>query len=238
MPLATPTVLLGFLLLWTWGISSGLLQQSAAASPYLGRGVSPHCRPSWPWTWSSSSRPSCTRAATAPWTWGSSSQLLPLTSRCGVAPLSHASAWSVAAGTLLLCGPLHLSTTAITIRSVAERSYSPLPEVRGGGRECQASTATAQGWLRGATPCPRSEAAAGRSYPPAWGQGQQPGGATPRPRSGGCAGAGGPRGATPRSRSGRAAVRRYPSSKVRRSGCALLEQPWRDTPRPTWEKPK
>ena len=142
MPLATPTILLGFLLLWTWGISSGLLQQSAAASPYLVRGVSPHCRPSWPWTWSSSSRPSCTHAATAPWTWGSSSRLLPLTSGCGVAPLSHASAWSVAAGTLLLRGPLHLSTTAITIRSVAERSYSPLPEVRGGGRECQASTAT------------------------------------------------------------------------------------------------
>ena len=29
-----------------------------------------------------------------------------------------------------------------------------------------------------------------------------------------------------------AAVRRYPSSKVRSSGCALLEQPWRDTPCP------
>ena len=34
-------------------------------------------------------------------------------------------------------------------------------------------------------------------------------------RSGGCTGAGGPRGAIPRWRSGRAAVRRYPSSKVR-----------------------
>ena len=33
------------------------------------------------------------------------------------------------------------------------------------------------------------------------------------------------RGATPRSRTGGAAVRRYPSSKVRSSGCALLEQP-------------
>ena len=44
-PLATPTFLLGFLLPWTWGISSRLLQQSAAAAPYLGRGVSPHCRP-------------------------------------------------------------------------------------------------------------------------------------------------------------------------------------------------
>ena len=36
----------------------------------------------------------------------------------------------------------------------------------------------------------------------------------------------------PHSRSGGAAVRRYPSSKVRSSGCALLEQPWRDTPCP------
>ena len=40
-----------------------------------------------------------------------------------------------------------------------------------------------------------------------------------------CAGTGGPRGAIPRSRSEGAAVRRYPSSKVRSSGCALLEQP-------------
>ena len=50
-------------------------------------------------------------------------------------------------------------------------------------------------------------------------------GATPHPRSGGCTGTGGPRGATLRSRSGGVAVRRYPSSKVRSSGCALLEQP-------------
>ena len=44
-PLATPSILLGFLLPWAWGISSWLLQQSAAAAPYLGRGASPHCRP-------------------------------------------------------------------------------------------------------------------------------------------------------------------------------------------------
>ena len=69
-PPTTPTVLLGFLLPWAWGISSQLLQQSAAAAPYLGWGVSPHRRPSWPWTWSSSSQPSCTHAAAAPWTWG------------------------------------------------------------------------------------------------------------------------------------------------------------------------
>ena len=44
-PLATPTVLLGFLLPWRWGISS--VQQSTATAPYLGWGVSPHGRPSW-----------------------------------------------------------------------------------------------------------------------------------------------------------------------------------------------
>ena len=69
-PLATLTILLGFLLCWTWGISSGLLQQSTAAAPYLERGVSPNGCSSWPWMWSSSSQPSCTHAATAPWTLG------------------------------------------------------------------------------------------------------------------------------------------------------------------------
>ena len=69
-PLATSTILLGFLLPWTWGISLRLLQQITAAAPYLGRGVSPHHHLSWPSTWSSSSRPSCARAATAAWTWG------------------------------------------------------------------------------------------------------------------------------------------------------------------------
>ena len=62
-PLATPTILLGFLLPWAWGISSWLLQQSTAAAPYLGWGVSPYCRPSWPSMWDSSSRPSCACAA-------------------------------------------------------------------------------------------------------------------------------------------------------------------------------
>ena len=62
-PLATPTVLVGFLLPWAWGISSWLLQQSTAIAPYLGRGVSPHRCPSWPSTWDSSSRPSCAHAA-------------------------------------------------------------------------------------------------------------------------------------------------------------------------------
>ena len=82
-PLATPTLLFGFLLPWTWGISSRLLQQSAAAAPYLGRGVSPHHCPFWPWTWNTSSRPSWAHAATAPWRWGRSSWPPPLTSDVG-----------------------------------------------------------------------------------------------------------------------------------------------------------
>ena len=81
-PLVIPTVLLGFLLPWTWGICSRLLQQSAAAAPYLGV-VSPHSCPSWPWTWSSSSRLSWAQAAAAPCTWGSSYRPLPLTSDVG-----------------------------------------------------------------------------------------------------------------------------------------------------------
>lgn len=50
--------------------------------------------------------------------------------------------------------------------------------------------------------------------------------------------AGGPRGATPRMGSRAVVVRRYSSSKVSSSGCTLLEQRGRDTPRPRWEKPK
>ena len=56
-PLSAPTVLLGFLLPWTWGISSWLLQQSAATDPYFWCGVSPFGRCSWPWMWCVSSQP-------------------------------------------------------------------------------------------------------------------------------------------------------------------------------------
>ena len=56
-PLSVPTVLLGFLLPWTWGLSSRLLHQSAAAAPYLGRGVAPLGRCPWPPAWGSSSQP-------------------------------------------------------------------------------------------------------------------------------------------------------------------------------------
>ena len=100
----------------------------------------------------------------------------------------------------------------LTKRSVAERNY-PTTKVRGGDRERQA--ATAQEWLRGAgqrgwprkaTPRSRSGAAAERSYPTSE-EGQLRG----------CRRA---RRATPHLRSGGAT-----SSKVRSSGCALLEQP-------------
>ena len=69
-PLTTPTILLGLLLPWTWGISSWLLQQSTANAPYLGWGVSPHGRPSWPRMWSSYSWPSCAHTGATPWMWG------------------------------------------------------------------------------------------------------------------------------------------------------------------------
>ena len=131
-PLTTPTVLLGFLLTWTWVISSWLLQERAAAAPYLGQGLSPHGHPSWPWTRSSSSRPSCTRAPATPWTWGCSSQplprplawtssfrLLPLTLGQGVAPLGHDSARSIAAGAkeyiqAVYCHPAYLTYAQYT----------------------------------------------------------------------------------------------------------------------------
>ena len=83
MPSRNTYCLTGFLLPWMWGISSQLLKQSTAAAPYLGPGVSPHPLPSWPWMWSSSSRPSCAHAAATPWTWGCSSRPPPLTSDTG-----------------------------------------------------------------------------------------------------------------------------------------------------------
>ena len=111
------------------------------------------------------------------------------------------------------------------------RSGAATKNVRLGRPGCDG----AQARLRRATPHPSSGAEAGRmpcprgsgqeELPHARGQGRQPRGATPSPRSSGCVGAGGPRGATPCSRSGGAAVRRYSSSKVRDSGCTLLEQP-------------
>ena len=116
---------------------------------------------------------------------------------------------------------------------VAWRSY-PTSEVRGGGPD-ELPHARGQGRRpRGATSRRRSEETPrGATTHPRSGRRRR--GATPSPRSGGCAGPGGPRGATPRSRSGgggcveipllqgkeqrlhfaEAAVKRYPTSKVR-----------------------
>ena len=69
--LSTPTILFGFLLPCTWGISSLLLQQSIAAAPYLGHGVVPLSRCPWAWTWQSSCQ-----LPPRTWTWGNSSQPL------------------------------------------------------------------------------------------------------------------------------------------------------------------
>ena len=123
-----------------------------------------------------------------------------------------------------------------------ERQRGPTPRPRSGGvaeRRYPASEVGAA--TREVTPRPRSGAAArrryptplsprpgaagGRSYPtPPRPRPGAAGGATQRPRSCGCAGTGGPRRAIEHRRSGRAAVRRYPSSKIRSNGCALLEQ--------------
>ena len=94
--------------------------------------------------------------------------------------------------------------------------------------------------MRGDTPWTRSGAVAGPEelphapMPEARGgaSGRRSGGPIPHPRSSDCPGAGGPRGAISQWRLGRVAVGRYPSSKVRSNGCALLEQPWRYTLRP------
>ena len=49
-PLSAPNTLVGLLLLLMLGISSQMLQQSAATAPYLGHGVSLHSR-CWPCMW-------------------------------------------------------------------------------------------------------------------------------------------------------------------------------------------
>ena len=108
-------------------------------------------------------------------------------------------------------------------RAAAKRSY-PTSEVRGSGRECQAAMAQEQ--PGGATPRPNSRGQ-GRQLGGATharSQGQQPGGPMPCPRSRGCTGAGGSRGAIPLEGQ-EGLVRRYPSCKIRSSGCTLLEQP-------------
>ena len=94
-------------------------------------------------------------------------------------------------------------------RSGAEAGRTPfpqgcgpeeLPHVRGQGQQPRVPGCNGAGTAEKSYPRPRSGAAAGRNYPTphTGGQGWRPGGPTPRPRSGGCADAGGPRGAIPR----------------------------------------
>ena len=83
----------------------------------------------------------------------------------------------------------------------AERRY-PESEVRGGSQEeiphAPSLRPGATGWRSYPTPLNlRPRAAAREEQPHDRGQGRCPGGQTPRPRSHGCAGAGGPRGAIP-----------------------------------------
>ena len=57
-PLSAPTIL-GFSYLGRGGISSRLLQESAASAAYLGCGVSPHGHCSWSGMWGIFSQPHC-----------------------------------------------------------------------------------------------------------------------------------------------------------------------------------
>ena len=112
-------------------------------------------------------------------------------------------------------------------RAAAKRSY-PTSEVRGSGRECQTPMAQERlRWPRGATPCPRSEVTAGKSY------------SIPlSPRPGAAAGRNNPMSKEWWLRGRRRAYRSHPTlkvrkgssediplSKVRSSSCTFLEQP-------------
>ena len=96
------------------------------------------------------------------------------------------------------------SSSHLRSGEAAERSY-PASKVRGGGQECQAVTAQEQ--RRGANPHPRPGAEAGRSYPTSkerWLQAQE--------------------GLEELFHIQCQEGWRYLLSKVRSSGCALLEQ--------------
>ena len=115
-------------------------------------------------------------------------------------------------------------------RAAAKRSY-PTFEVRGSSRVpgCDGAGTAERSYpaseVRGddERSYPASEARGGglEEQLHSRGQGPRPGGPTACTRSPGCAGIGGPGGAIPQ----KAVVRRYPSSKVRSSGCALVQQP-------------
>ena len=124
----------------------------------------------------------------------------------------------------------------------AGRSF-PASAVGGGGRE-ELPLVGGQGRRPGGvSPRPRPGAAAGRSYP-VRGQGRSLGGATQsearggvwegQPHIQGALAARAPEGQRSSStfKVGRGGGAEIPVVQVRSSGCALLEEPWRDTPPP------
>ena len=137
------------------------------------------------------------------------------------------------------CGRLQLCTCAtersITrLRSGAEagRTLCPqdsgqeeLPHIRGQGKKLRVPGCDRAGAVERSYPMSEARGRGQEELPPARGQGRRPRQATTHPRSSGCMGTGGPRGAIPSSRSEEAAMRRYPSSRVKSRGCTLLEQP-------------
>ena len=105
------------------------------------------------------------------------------------------------------------------VRAVAGRSY-PVSEASGGWEET--SHVRDQGRPGEATSRPRPGVVTLRSHPEPEARAS---GRKEQPEEWWLRSTGGPRGAIPPSRSGTVAVRRNPSSKVKNSGCALLEQP-------------
>lgn len=112
--------------------------------------------------------------------------------------------------------------------ATAAESYPSCPRSGTAPRECQA--ATAQERWRGATlgalrpGAAAKEGSGQKEQPHTRCQVLRPGGATSLPTSGGCPGAEGLE--EPSHDEGQEGQRRrYPSSKVKEQGCALLEQP-------------
>ena len=130
------------------------------------------------------------------------------------------------------CSHLRPRGATPCLRSRAEAGKTPcpkgggqeeLPHVRGQGQWPRVPACDGAGTAERSYPTSKARGGGREELPCIQGQGRRPGGATPPPRIGGFAGAGGPRGAISHSRSEGAAVRRFPSSKVKSSGCALLE---------------
>ena len=108
-PLPTPTILFGFLLPWAWGVSSRLLQQSAATVPYLGRGISLYYCRSWPSTWDSSSRPS---------------RLLPLTNVIQLGSVKKCNKKVlVSQSCLTLCYLMNCSSSGFSVHEFSRQEY-------------------------------------------------------------------------------------------------------------------